>query len=62
MHDGRDSEAAEKVDDERPVRKGATETLRRPEGYKVAGTSTGGAGQADPEESFHVASPRGAAA
>ena len=59
MHDRRDREAANQIDDERAVGEGAAEPLSRPDGDQVASTSAGGAGQADPNESFHVASPLG---
>ena len=57
MHQRGDAEAADQIDDERAVRKGATESLGGPEGDQVAGAGAGGPSEANPEESFHAVSP-----
>jgi hypothetical protein len=62
VHECGNRKAASKIDDQRAVWEGATEALRSPERDKIAGAGPGSPGKANLEKSFHVASPRGAAA
>src|SRR4029450_2365441 len=56
---GRDRKAADQIDDESADRKGGAEALRGPQGDQISRCGAGGAGQTNPDESFHVASPLG---
>ncbi len=62
MHHASDGEAADHVDDQSAVGEGAPETLRGPERDQIARAGAGSPAETDPEKTFHVAIPLGAAA